>query len=196
MPLLEYFGYFASLRFPLIFNGKSENWHLLLSYCRYLTNFCRNDGWVGHQRQHFRPILLVAMATEMLNLWKKYIKVNSSEAVREIKLKRCRIVYSISRYKKYAFIAAVQTLWLLWQLKIFYRFIMGEKKKRNWIAMKILRNISWVVLTKAYKYCANSSFWIVAMTSEWLKRCSKLSFYSCLLRWAIVAHVSLVVNQF
>ena len=35
LPLLKHFGCFGNLKFPLIYNGKSENWDLLLSQCRY-----------------------------------------------------------------------------------------------------------------------------------------------------------------
>ena len=34
IPLL-YFRYFGNFKFPLTYNGKSENWHLLLSHRRY-----------------------------------------------------------------------------------------------------------------------------------------------------------------
>ena len=43
------------------------------------------------------------MATEMLNLRKNIKKINSSEAIRGIKLKVCRIVYNISLYKNIVF---------------------------------------------------------------------------------------------
>ena len=34
-PLLRHFGCYGNLKFSLTYNGKSENWHLLLSHCRY-----------------------------------------------------------------------------------------------------------------------------------------------------------------
>ena len=35
LPLLMYFRCYGNLKFPLTYNGKSENWLLLLSHCRY-----------------------------------------------------------------------------------------------------------------------------------------------------------------
>ena len=55
------------------------------------------------------------MATESLKYFKK---INSSEAIRAIKLKLLRNVHSISLYKNSAFIADAYALWLLWQLKV------------------------------------------------------------------------------
>ena len=34
LPVLMYFRCYGNLKFPLTYNGKSENWHLLLSHCR------------------------------------------------------------------------------------------------------------------------------------------------------------------
>ena len=58
------------------------------------------------------------MATKIQNLRKKYSKINSSEAVLEVKLKLCRIVSNISLYKSSVCIAVSQALWLLRQLKV------------------------------------------------------------------------------
>ena len=40
--LLIYFGCYGNFKFPLTCNGKNENWHLLLSHCRYLGGKIRN----------------------------------------------------------------------------------------------------------------------------------------------------------
>ena len=37
-----------------------------------------------------------------------------------------------------------------------------------------LRNVCWVVLHQAYKFCANSSFWVVSISTEGLKCWIKL----------------------
>ena len=90
------------LKFPLAYNGKSENWLLLLSHCRYFDKFYRNVSWVAlYQTYCICPNfwnVLVTMATKMLNLRKKYSKT-ISEAIRGIKLKFCRNVDNIILYK-------------------------------------------------------------------------------------------------
>ena len=61
-----------------------------------------------HEAYHFRPnlpIWFVDMATEMVNLQKKILKINSSEAIRGIKLKFYRSVYTISVCENIVFIA-------------------------------------------------------------------------------------------
>ena len=35
LPLLKHCGCYGNLKFPLNYNGKRENWDLLLSHCRY-----------------------------------------------------------------------------------------------------------------------------------------------------------------
>ena len=35
LPLLMHFGCYGNLNFPLTYDGKSENWDLLLSHCKY-----------------------------------------------------------------------------------------------------------------------------------------------------------------
>ena len=107
LPLLKHFGCYGNLKFPLTCNGKSENWDLLLSHCRYFDeSFFRNVCWVVlYQTYTFCPnlaIWLVVMATKRLNLREKK-NINSSEAIWEMKLKLCRIVHSISFYKSYFF---------------------------------------------------------------------------------------------
>ena len=61
-------------------------------------------------------IVLVAMATEMLNLGKIY-ENHLLRSHKGIKLKLCRTINNISRYKNGVFIAAAEVLWLLSQLK-------------------------------------------------------------------------------
>ena len=86
-----------------------EKWKLAfiaISLQIFWQKFCRNVPWVTlYQQYEFCPncwIWLVAMATETLNLWKKYSKI-FSEAIRGMKLKLCRNVHNISLYKKYDF---------------------------------------------------------------------------------------------
>ena len=42
-----YFGCYGNFKFPLTFNGKNENWHLLLSHCRFLFFFWKGGGGEG-----------------------------------------------------------------------------------------------------------------------------------------------------
>ena len=48
LPLLMYFRCYGNLKFPLTYNGKSENWLLLLSHCRYFyqnfTEMCLDSA--------------------------------------------------------------------------------------------------------------------------------------------------------
>ena len=57
LPLLMCFCCYGNLKFPLACSGKNENWHLLLSHCRYFGksfsemfvfwhNFFRNVCWI------------------------------------------------------------------------------------------------------------------------------------------------------
>ena len=76
LPLLKHFGCYGNWKFPLTYNKKSENWYLLLSHCRYFDkSFAQIFELSSTKYIHFIPnlsIWLVAMATEMLNLRKKY----------------------------------------------------------------------------------------------------------------------------
>ena len=62
----------------------------------------RNCCWVVlHQTKYIilvQTTWLVAIATKRLNLWKKYSKINSSEAVRGTKLKLCNSLTNIVFY--------------------------------------------------------------------------------------------------
>ena len=72
------------------------------------------------------------MATERQNFQKqkttKHSKIFFLEAIWGMKLKLCINVYDISCYIKCVFIAFAHVFSLLWQLKSFYRFIMGKVK--------------------------------------------------------------------
>ena len=62
----------------LTYNEKNENWHLGTSLHTFWQKFYRNGCWVVlHQTCHFSPnhsVLLVAIPTKRLNLWKKINK--------------------------------------------------------------------------------------------------------------------------
>ena len=98
--VFKHFGRYGNLKFPLTYNGKSENWDLLLSHCRYF------DKSVTEMFLEYSPLqtiwfcpnrwfCLVAMATEMLNFRKQYSKIFFSEVMRGMKLKLCINVYVI-----------------------------------------------------------------------------------------------------
>ena len=131
--------------------GKNENWHLLLSHCRYFdkgfiemflewsstkrTNLLYLIGYHGNQKAKFA---------------KTYSKVNFSEAVWGIKLKLCRIVSNNSLYKNIVFIAVAQALWLLRQLKVSID-LQWEKWKLRFIAISL--QLFW------QKFCRNVFEW-------------------------------------
>ena len=127
----------------------------------FLQNFYRNVPWVVLYQTYLfcykLLIWLVTMATNRQNLWKK----NQKSTMWGIKLKLCSIVSYISLYKIIAFIAVAHALWLPWQLKISID-LQWEKWKLRFIAIslqifwqKFYRNVPWVVLYQAYKFCPN-----------------------------------------
>ena len=135
----------------------------------FWLNLCRNVPWVVlYQTFIFccnLLIWLVTMATKRQNLR----KINSSEAIWDIKLNLCRIVSNISLYKNIVFIAVAQALWLLWQLKVSID-LQWEKWKLRFIAIslqifwqKFYRNVCWVVLHQAYHFSPNLSICLVAL---------------------------------
>ena len=83
----------------------------------FWQKFHRNVPWVVLYKTYLLASnLVVTTATKMQNLWKKYLKINSSETVWGIKQKHFRIVTNNSLYKNIFFIAVARALWLLWQL--------------------------------------------------------------------------------
>ena len=83
--LYRHCGCYGKFKFPLTYNGKSENWDLLLSHCSVLTKYLQKRLiWFHGNRK-------VKFAGK---------KINSSEAIRRIKLKLCRINSSL--YKNIA----------------------------------------------------------------------------------------------
>ena len=87
-----------------------------------------------------------------LNLWKKYSKFISSEAIRGIKLKLCRNVHNIRLCKNGIFIAVAHVLSLLWQFKrSFHWFIMGKVK------IGLYCYLTADILTRALQKCSLSS---------------------------------------
>ena len=67
-------GCYGNLELPLTYNGKNENWHLLLCHCMYLTKVlqkCSLSSLLQNVSFLSKPLYLIAMATLMLNLRKK-----------------------------------------------------------------------------------------------------------------------------
>ena len=65
------FGFYDNLKFPLTYNGKNENWHLLLSHCRYFDKsfaemFLEKSSTKPINCVHTAEFILVAMATKRL----------------------------------------------------------------------------------------------------------------------------------
>ena len=124
LPLRKYFGCYGNLKFTLTYNGKSENWDWLLFHCRYFEK----SFTVLHQAYHFSPNLSVwsvATTSERLNL-RKYIKKINSEAIRGIKMKLCRIIHNIIRYKKTVFYCHCLSTLVAMATLNFHRLIMGK----------------------------------------------------------------------
>ena len=84
--LLKLFGCYGNLKFPVTYNRKNDNWDLLLSHCRYFDKIFTEMFVEWSATKHIILVqtsqFVVAMATERLNLRKKYLKkVSSSEAI-------------------------------------------------------------------------------------------------------------------
>ena len=103
----------------------------------------------------------------------KCLKINSSEAIRGIKLKRCSIVHNTGLYKNIVlYCHCLSTLVAIATLN-FHRF--REKCKLAFIAISLqifwqkfffFRNVCWVVLYQTYTFCPNLSIWLVVMVTE------------------------------
>ena len=124
-------GCYGNLQLPLTYNRRKEKLlFIAISLQVFWQKFYRNIPCVVlYKTYHFCPnlwIWLVAMATKILHLWKKYYKIFSSEAIRRIKLKLCRNVLTIWPVQNWCFFffffffffAVVHALSLLWQLKV------------------------------------------------------------------------------
>ena len=153
--------------------------------------FCRN-----------RWFWLFAMATERLNVWKKYSKIFFSEAIRGMKLKLCINVHDISLYIKYIFSVVTNVLSLLWQLKV-SKYLEWEKRKLASISVllqifwqKFYWNVSGVVLYQPCEFCPNHWFWLAAMATERLNfREKKKTFKNGNSPWVVLLHnMNLVQN--
>ena len=135
--VVKHFGCYGNLKFPLTYNGKSENWYLLLSHCSYFDKRFAEMfvGWsstkhiIWDQTSQFDWQANVKFA-------KKCLKITSSEAIRGIKLKLGRIVYNISLFC----CRCLSTLVAMATLNV-YRLIKWRKWQLAFIA--ILLQIFW-----------------------------------------------------
>ena len=128
---------------------------------------------VVHQVYHFRPnfsIWFVAMVTKMLNL-QKYSRINSSEG--RIKLKRCRIVYNISLYKKIVFHCCCLSILVAVATLNFHRLINGKNESWHLLLFhcryfdeSFLEMFDeWSSLYQTYIFCLNLSIWLVVVAT-------------------------------
>ena len=125
----SHFGCYSNFKFPLAYNGKNENWHLLLFHCRYFDKSFLEMfvEWSSTKYTFLSKTLnlICCHGNQKVKFAKNIKKINSSEAIWGIKLKLCRNVHSISLYK--LFLLMLHIHWLLWQLS-FHRLIMGQMK--------------------------------------------------------------------
>ena len=110
-PLLMCFCCYGNLKFPLIYNGESEN----LAFIAKVLQKCSLSSPLPNITFLSKPLNLIGWHGERLNLRKKYSKTISSEAIRGTKLKFCRNNNSISLWR---FLFPFHVLLLLWQLKV------------------------------------------------------------------------------
>ena len=72
LPLLKYFGCYGNLKIPLTYNGKNENWHLLLFHCRYFDESL--SGPLPNIYFLSKPLNWIGVkATSGLNLFKNQL---------------------------------------------------------------------------------------------------------------------------
>ena len=138
---------------------KNENWHLLLSHCRYFDK--RNIPWVVLYKTYlFHCNLLtwlVTMATKRQNL-RKNIK---NQLFRSCLGNKAELFLTIATIKILFFIAVAQALWL--QLKVSIA-LQWEKWKLRFVAISVqifwqtfYRNVCWVVVHQVYHFRPNLS---------------------------------------
>ena len=92
---------YGNLKFPLIYNGKSENRRLMLSHACYFDKSFLPNIWILS-----KPL----MATKKDKFAKKYSKIIFLEAIRGMKLKLFRNGHNISLYNKYIFLLSLLML--------------------------------------------------------------------------------------
>ena len=102
--------------------GKNENWHLLLSHCRYCDKSLTEMFLLWSSTKHTFNVVTLNLigyhSNQKAKFAKKYKKSTPQKLFGGIKLNFCRIVSNNSLYKKNVFIAVAQALWLLWQIKV------------------------------------------------------------------------------
>ena len=96
-----------TLIFRRLIIGKNENWYLLLFHCRYFDkSFLEMVVECPLPNIYFfsKPLNLISChGNQKAKFSKKYLTLNSSEAILGIKLKLCRNIHSISLYKSIVF---------------------------------------------------------------------------------------------
>ena len=114
--MLMYFHCYGNFKFPLTYNGKSKKLEFIAISLQIFWQ--KLFGWSSTKHILFCPIWLVVMATERLNVWKTYSKINSSEAKWGTKLKLCRNVHSMSLYKTIVLLLLLLYIMGTWKLAL------------------------------------------------------------------------------
>ena len=101
-------GCYGNLQFPLTYNGKSGTRQFLLSHCRYLDflfteMFLEQSSTIHMNFVQIAEFDWLPWQHKEYIFEKKYSKIFSSEAVREMKLKLCIHVHDISLYINFGF---------------------------------------------------------------------------------------------
>ena len=135
--------------------GKNENWHLLLSHCRFFDKTFTEMflEWSSTNHMNFVQLLNLIGCHGNWNakFAKKYSKILSSEAIRGMKLKLCRNVHNISLYKKYVFYCHCSCAFVAMPTYNFHRLIMGKVKVGLYLYLTV------DILTKVFRKCSLSS---------------------------------------
>ena len=156
-----------------------EKWKLAfiaMSLQIFWQTFYRNVPWVVlYNTYHFCVnllIWLVAMAIEKANLEKQYQTIIYSEAIRWIKLKRCRNIHSISLYKND----------VLLPLLIYFRCygnltfpLTYNEKSENWHKCCLIADILTKMFWEMFVEGSSTKYILFVQTSQfdWLSWQSK-----------------------
>ena len=190
-----HFSCYGNLMFPLAYNGKSENWDFLLSHCRY---YDKSFTEMFVEWSSTKPIILVktsiwlvSMASEMLNLRKKYLKNQLLRSYKRYKAEFADLFIILASVRSSFYCRCLSTLVVMATVSV-HMLVMGKWKLAFlaisleifwWKCCFFFINVYWDVPIK-HKDVVHIPYFDVL---PWhLKVWNvELSFCSCSLRWAL-----------
>ena len=171
----------VATKFPLTYKGKSGNWHLFMSFCRYFDKVLQKCSWSSPLLTIWilsKPLILIGChGNQKAKLYEKIFKNLLRSHKGDEAETLCRNVHNIGLYVNCVFnYCCLCEILLLWQLKLSID-LKWEKWKLAIISVllqvfwqKFYRNVPWVVLYQPYAFCPNHWFCLVAMKTERLNK--------------------------